>query len=173
MRYPVASHDGTSLLLFPPPFVYLSCNCVYEAASISRGDAYPTVFFFHIFHSFPPPLLFLQQEFDGDSDKAYYQPNAPEGAAAFTVEEKVPTHPSTSSSTSNIYPLYPLRPSYPILSVTLVFHLLFKVAALTTYLLGAYVLPTEQPFVLVFILTIIFIALDVRLLLASFSTLST
>jgi hypothetical protein len=72
----------------------------------------------------------------GSGDSTFYSPQAPPGVESFEVEQQVPKHP-----------------------VTVVAHLLFKIGALVTYLTGSLAFPKES-FVIPFIVTVIFIALD-------------
>jgi len=71
------------------------------------------------------------------TDNAFYTPKAPAGAEAFDqVEQAVPRHP-----------------------VTVVAHFLFKVGALVTYLTASLAFPNGS-FVVPFIVTVLFVALD-------------
>jgi len=67
-------------------------------------------------------------------DSAVFKAPAPQGIEGFEVEQSIPSH-----------------------QFTVIFHLLFKVGAITTYLLGEYAV---KQFVVPFIVTVIFIALD-------------
>jgi len=71
----------------------------------------------------------------GNGDSTFYSPPAPAGVESFEIEQQVPKHP-----------------------VTVVAHLFFKIGAVTTYLTGS--LAFQDNFVICFIATVIFIALD-------------
>lgn len=70
-------------------------------------------------------------------DSTFYTPNAPQGAEPMQVEIKAPSHP-----------------------IVVFFHLLFKILALVTYLIGSLVIKGDNKFVLPFIFTTLFLALD-------------
>jgi len=69
------------------------------------------------------------------TDAAFFTPKAPAGMEAFEIEQQVPRHP-----------------------VTVIAHLFFKIGALVTYLTASFGFP--DAFVVPFIITVIFIAMD-------------
>eukprot|EP01127_Copromyxa_protea_P008016 TRINITY_DN1823_c0_g1_i2.p2 TRINITY_DN1823_c0_g1~~TRINITY_DN1823_c0_g1_i2.p2 ORF type:complete len:206 (-),score=51.69 TRINITY_DN1823_c0_g1_i2:50-667(-) len=74
-----------------------------------------------------------------DDSHAFYTPNAPIGMEPLEVEVQAPSHP-----------------------FVVAFHLLFKILALTIYLFGLFVMEgrVSSPFVITFIISAIFLALD-------------